>query len=130
MLHLFKKKPKEEVAPVSAETVNQLAAKEQSEERARRTKTLDADFIIGISRSVSTIPLKIETTMLKKQKPYHVKVADEFRKHPWSTQPGGVTLIVEYLDGSTHEYDKVKNVEAYSRKLLTNPDVKTVKVKE
>lgn len=57
-----------------------------------------------------------------------MKVKDEFRTHPWSFEPGGTTVIVEYYNGKKVEYDKVKNVAAYTKKIKLNPDVKSVMV--
>lgn len=59
-----------------------------------------------------------------------MKVKDEFRTHPWSFEPGGTTVIVEYYNGKKVEYDKVKNVAAYTKKIKLNPDVKSVIVKQ
>jgi len=42
-------------------------------------------------------------------------VSDKYRTNPLSHQPGGWTVRVYYQSGVTKVYDKVKNVEAYTR---------------
>jgi len=58
-----------------------------------------------------------------------LRVADGYRTHPWSSEPGGQTVVVEFIDGNTLEYDKVKNTEAYIRKIKQNLNVKDAWVK-
>ena len=42
-------------------------------------------------------------------------VSDKYRTNPLSHQPGGWTVRVYYPSGASRIYDKVKNVEAYTR---------------
>lgn len=58
------------------------------------------------------------------------KVSDEYRTNPLSHEPGGSTVIVFYQDGTSREYDKVKNVKAYTRYMLQKYDVARVQRKE
>ena len=51
------------------------------------------------------------------------RVGDEYRDNPMSNRPGGVTVCVKETNGKIFEYDKIKNPEAYMRKIKTeNPD--------
>lgn len=52
---------------------------------------------------------------LQKQSKKTFKVSDEYRTNPLSKQPGGSTVQVEYSDGSIRIYDKIKNVDAYTK---------------
>lgn len=45
-------------------------------------------------------------------------VADEYRTNPLSHQPGGCTIKVKYKDGSIRIYDKIKNIDAYTSRLV------------
>ena len=46
-----------------------------------------------------------------------MKVTPQYRKNRRSITPGGVTVVVEYADGQIHEYDHIKNPDAYIRSL-------------
>ena len=52
-----------------------------------------------------------------------MKVGDEFRTNYSSLIPGGVTVIVQHIDGMIYEYDKVKNPKLYIKAALKNPSV-------
>lgn len=56
-------------------------------------------------------------------------VSDKYRKNILSKIPGGWTVVVEYNNGHIFEYDKVKDPEAYIKKLKRNSDVKNAWVK-
>lgn len=64
-----------------------------------------------------------------------IHVEDNYRKNPLSNRPGGVTVIVKYKPGrdgtvKTVSYDKVKNPEAFIKKIkLNNPNIDDVWVK-
>jgi|AntRauTorckE5430_2_1112549.scaffolds.fasta_scaffold02698_4 hypothetical protein len=45
-------------------------------------------------------------------------VDDEHRVHPWSVEPGGSTVVVEYLNGQILGYDKVKRPHRYMPKIF------------
>ncbi len=42
-----------------------------------------------------------------------LRVADEYRTHPWSRMPGGVEIVVEYQNNDVLLYDKIKKPSAY-----------------
>ena len=48
---------------------------------------------------------------------------DQFRKNELSFTPGGSTLTAIMKDGKQLSYDKIKNVDAYCRKLATDLNV-------
>lgn len=50
-------------------------------------------------------------------------VKDEFRKNELSFIPGGCSLTAITRRGQRLTYDKVKSVEAYSKKLMKDPEV-------
>ena len=58
------------------------------------------------------------------------KVGDKFRTNELSTVPGGVTVQVKLKNGRKYDYDKIKNPDAYIKRLQGNPDVEWAKVKE
>jgi len=45
-------------------------------------------------------------------------VGDSHRTHPWSLEPGGSTVVVEFLDGKILGYDKVKRPHRYMPKIF------------
>ena len=45
-------------------------------------------------------------------------VGDEHRVHPWSVEPGGSTVVVEYLNNQILGYDKVKRPHRYMPKIF------------
>lgn len=50
------------------------------------------------------------------------QVSDAYRTNALSLIPGGTTIQVIYQDGSVRVYDKIKNVQAYTRYLKRNAD--------
>ncbi len=56
-------------------------------------------------------------------------VSDKYRKNRLSLIPGGYTVVVEYITGRRFEYDKVKDPDAYIKKLKRNKDVKDAWIK-
>jgi hypothetical protein len=50
-------------------------------------------------------------------------VKDQFRKNGLSLAPGGSTLTAITKDGREFSYDKIKNVDAYCRKLASDLNV-------
>lgn len=50
-------------------------------------------------------------------------VNDEYRTNSLSLQPGGTTVKVHYENGKSRIYDKIKNVEAYTRFMENKFDV-------
>lgn len=54
-------------------------------------------------------------------------VSDEFRTNNLSLTPGGSVVSVEYADGETKAYDKVKNPKAYVNAII-NKDVRIVNI--
>lgn len=56
-------------------------------------------------------------------------VSDKYRKNILSKIPGGWTVVVEYTNGRIFEYDKVKDPDAYIKKLKRNKDVKDAWIK-
>ena len=57
------------------------------------------------------------------------RVGDQYRTNDLSFIPGGRTVIVEYKDGRSFQYDNIKNTRAYINKSLKNNAVKTAYVK-
>jgi len=57
------------------------------------------------------------------------KVSDPYRTNPLSVEEGGVTVIVQQLDGKILEYDKIKNPWQYMRAVRRNPEVKNTWIK-
>ena len=55
-----------------------------------------------------------------------LKVLDQFRTNYLSRKPGGTSVIVVYKNGRSYEYDKIKNIDAYIKKTLENPEVSQV----
>jgi hypothetical protein len=49
-----------------------------------------------------------------------MKVNEHNRTNPLSYTPGGVTVCVEYTNGSIREYDKVKYPGKFIEKIHTN----------
>ena len=49
-----------------------------------------------------------------------MKVNEHSRTNPLSYTPGGVTVCVEYNNGSIREYDKVKYPTKFIEKIHTN----------
>jgi len=45
-------------------------------------------------------------------------VGDKHRTHAWSIEPGGSTVVVEYLSGQILGYDKVKRPHRYMPKIF------------
>ena len=45
-------------------------------------------------------------------------VGDTHRTHPWSIEPGGSTVVVEYINGQILGYDKVKRPDRYMPKIF------------
>ena len=50
-------------------------------------------------------------------------VSDNYRTNPLSHTPGGSTVKVFYPNGYAKVYDKIKNVEAYTRYMKENYNV-------
>lgn len=59
-----------------------------------------------------------------------MKVADNYRTNSLSLKPGGCTIVVEYNNGHIFEYDKIKNPDAYIRKIKKNRNVVNAWIKE
>jgi len=51
------------------------------------------------------------------------RVGDEFRRNPLSKIPGGSTVVLTDRTGKSRTYDKIKNMGAYVKKALTNPEI-------
>ena len=51
------------------------------------------------------------------------RVGDGFRRNPLSKIPGGSVVTITYKTGKSRTYDKVKNMEAYVKKVLENSDI-------
>ncbi len=52
-----------------------------------------------------------------------IKVGDQYRKNYLSLDPGGSIVKVKMVNGKILVYDKVKNVDAYAKKAMTDPTV-------
>ena len=46
-----------------------------------------------------------------------MRVKDKYRTNPLSLEPGGNNVTVNYADGKSFEYDKVKKPGAYIRRI-------------
>ena len=57
------------------------------------------------------------------------KVSDPYRTNPLSVDGGGVSVMVQLIDGKIREYDKIKMPFAYMKKLRLNPSVKKTWIK-
>lgn len=55
-------------------------------------------------------------------------VSDEFRTNPKSLVPGGSTVIVEYFNGESRAYDKIKNTTAYINSIIKDTNIKEISV--
>jgi len=51
------------------------------------------------------------------------KAGDQYRQNELSLIPGGRSVRVVYTDGRIIIYDKIKNVNAYIRRLIKKSDV-------
>jgi hypothetical protein len=57
------------------------------------------------------------------------KISDPYRTNPLSVESGGVSIMVEKIDGKIYEYDKIKSPWAYMKELTKNPQVKKCWIK-
>jgi hypothetical protein len=57
-----------------------------------------------------------------------LQVADQYRTNPMSLTPGGYTVMVEYKDGTVLFYDKVKNPNAYIKRIYLDANVREATV--
>ncbi len=54
------------------------------------------------------------------------------RTHPWSLRPGGVTVVVLYINGNCYGYDKVKRPQNYMKVIIgrelqkIDPDIENI----
>jgi hypothetical protein len=56
-------------------------------------------------------------------------VSDEFRTNQLSLTPGGSNVVVNYENGETKAYDKVKNPKAYINAIVkTNNTIESIYV--
>ena len=57
------------------------------------------------------------------------KVSDPYRTNPLSVEEGGVTVMVQLINGKILEYDKIKFPWKYMASLKHNPKIKTSWIK-
>jgi hypothetical protein len=57
------------------------------------------------------------------------KVKPEYRTNPMSKKTGGVTVVVEFKDGTSLEYDNIKNPIAYINKVQFDANIVNAYIK-
>jgi hypothetical protein len=53
----------------------------------------------------------------------HIRVQDEYRTNPLSTQPGGDEVTIYLKDGTVRTYDKIKSPQRYIAGLEFKEDI-------